>query len=191
MKHVNVFRIGNKLQTTVSATQNTTIPDELRYDFNYTVPFSSQYKCTWNFGDGTTATTYTASHVFQTGMSRVQLTLVDLNSHDTCISYYQINAGQPCHANYKASFQPVVNTRLYSTATILLTDRDGTVYSSHDTIQPPSSYFELMGVNDYRTNNAGEPTKKLNLKFNCVVKNGARSINLANGTAVIAVAYKK
>jgi hypothetical protein len=192
--HTNVFRTGHNLQTTISsATTTPTIPDMIGYKFSYTIPSSGNYNCSWQFADGTSTSVVSPKHDFANGeTSVVKLTL--RNNVDTCVSYYQVNAtngAAACQANYSAVFQPVINTRLYSTVTVLLTDRDGVVYSSHDTIQPQSSSFSLMEVRDYKTNAAGEPTKQLHVRFNCVVKNGSRSITLNNGEALMGVAYKK
>ncbi len=189
--HVNVFNVGSKLQTTVVAVRDPNA-SELKYNFSYTLP--SQYNgvnCLWQFPNASTDTNPLTTRVFQQGTYVVKLKLTD-NTGDSCLSYYQVNAtnGQACDANYVAIFAPVQNIRLYSTVTVLLTDPNGKVYSTQGLVQPQSSNFEIMNVSDYNANEKGEPTKRLKVKFNCVVKNGNTEINLKNGEARIAVSYK-
>jgi hypothetical protein len=118
--------------------------------------------------------------------------LVDLNTSDTCYSYYQLHVTDnlSCESNYSASFSPVINGNLFATATVLLTEPDGTVFSSRNVIQPESSNFEIISVSNYKTDARGNPTKSLNVKFNCLVQNGSRQINLTNASGIIAVAHK-
>lgn len=192
-RHTNVFKAGSKLQTNVTITRDLTIP-EMRYKLSYDLPgYASSFRCRWDFGDNTTSTVINPTKLYQPGTYTVGLTLVDKNMNDSCISYYQLNAtnGVACDANYFAKFNnSIQNNRLYSSVTILLTDPNGKVYSSHDLVQPQSSLFQILSVSDYLLNDAGQPTKRVKVKFNCVLNHGTESISLTNGEAVIAVSYK-
>lgn len=191
--HTNVFKAGSKLQTNVTVTRDITIP-EMRYKLSYDLPgYASSFRCRWDFGDNTTSTAINPTKLYQPGTYTVGLTLVDKNMNDSCISYYQLNAtnGNVCDANYFAKFNNTIqNNRLYSSVTILLTDPNGKVYTSHDLIQPQSSSFQILSVSDYMLNDAGQHTKRVKVKFNCVLNHGSESITLNNGEASIAVSYK-
>jgi hypothetical protein len=190
--HTNVFRVGNTLQTHITAARDTTVP-EFKFNFSYPVPSpGGTYSCSWKFPDGSTSTMTKPSRSFQPGTYIISLRLVDLNTSDTCYSYYQLHVTDnlSCESNYSASFSPVINGNLFATATVLLTEPDGTVFSSRNVIQPESSNFEIISVSNYKTDARGNPTKSLNVKFNCLVQNGSRQINLTNASGIIAVAHK-
>lgn len=191
--HTNLFKAGSKLQTNVTVTRDLAIP-EMRYKLSYDLPgYPSSFRCRWDFGDNTTSTAINPTKLYQPGTYTVGLTLVDKNMNDSCISYYQLNAtnGIACDANYFAKFNNTIqNSRLYSSVTILLTDPNGKVYTSHDLIQPQTSSFQVLSVSDYVLNDAGQQTKRVKVRFNCVLNHGTESINLNNGEAVIAVSYK-
>jgi hypothetical protein len=192
-KHTNVFKIGSPLQANIYAKADPP------FTFNYSVTTTeavSNYHC--EFGDGNVATTNinTMYHTFPTISENYYTTKLTLsNALDTCISYYQVPAFSnttTCHANFTNSFTPVPNTKSLSAVTILLTDlATGTVYSSGALNQGAGNKFEIISVEDYKPNEAGEPTKKLKINFNCTVKNGNNSLTINNGNAVIAVSYKK
>lgn len=192
--HTNVFRVGNPLQTKIVATRDTTTP-ELKYNFSYPLPYSgSKFSCAWKFyEDGSSSSMKKPSKLFNPGTSLISLTLIDINTNDTCVSYYQLNAtdNQVCDANFNASFEPVVNSSLFATATIKLKDTDGTVYSSRPANQSGSNFFEIVSVSDYKVNANGEPTKIVTMRFNCVLQNGQKQKTITNATAVFAVAYKQ
>ncbi len=191
--HRNVFRIGNRLQTTISAKRDSTNLSEQRYELSYTIPpGQAPFNCKWSFADQTVSTTYKTTKVFSLGQT--QIIRLDLYNAmgDTCTSFYQLNPvnGQPCHANYMAKFQPVKNTSIFSTVKILLTDKNGRVYSSGELVQPETSYFKIEGSDPYKTNDQGQATRSVKIKFNCVVSDGTKSIRLENGEALIAVAHQ-
>lgn len=193
--HTNVFKAGSKVQTTITASKDTQT-SELKYNLGYSIPSNygpATWRCRWEFDNNTTSTSPTISgKLFQPGIHLIKLTLTDKAVNDSCVSFYQLNAtsGNACEANYKATFLPIQNNRVFSSVTLLLTDPNGVVYTSHDLVQPASSSFQILSVNDYKTNDAGLPTKSLKVKFNCVLKNGNSQITLTNGEAVVAIAYK-
>lgn len=191
--HTNVFNIGNRIQTTVSATRDMTAHG-LTYKLSYTLPpyANSSWNCVWEFEDTSIVNKPEIIKSFSTGDHLVKLKLIDSSTNDTCISYYKLNAsdGTVCQANYTAHFLPIQNARLYSSITILVTDPNGVVYTTKDLVQPQTSNFEIQEIGNYQANDKGQPTKRLKVKFNCIVKNGNNQIVLSNGEAKIAVAYK-
>lgn len=188
-KLTNVFKAGSNLQTTITSKKDTTSPDA-KYILGCTTLNSGNFDYLWVFNDATTSTLPNPSKIFGPGISLVKLTLTDKNTSESCTSNYQLNSNGTCEANYKAIFNPIQNNRLYSSVTVLLTDPNGLVYSSHDLVQPQESNFEITSVGNYKNNDNNEPTKTLDVKFNCVVKNGSKEIVLRNAKAKIAVAYK-
>lgn len=191
--HQNVFKVGNKIQTTVKAIRDVN-SHIYRYQLSYSTPdYPGNYRCLWQFEDNSISEEKEVVKIFEEGTSIVKLLLTDIATGDSCISYYQINAtslSDGCDPNFVAEFFPIQNTRLFSSVSVLVTDPNGRVYSSEQLIQPQQSKFEIVSVSDYRSNTNGEQTKRVKIKFNCLVKNGTETIHLTNGEAVIAVAYK-
>ncbi|PBQ34468.1 hypothetical protein CNR22_22700 [Sphingobacteriaceae bacterium] len=189
----NVFRIGNKLQTGITATKISS--NEFKYQFFY-LPVDAMFKnlqSTWSFSNGGIDTRPSPEKLFVFNTTNlVTLNLTDLSTGDSCIYRYQIHAtnGSVCDANFRTEFSPIINTRIPSSVTILVTDPNGKVYSSKNLIQPQSSNFDITEVAEYNLNEKGEHTKSLKVKFNCIVKNGTTEINLKDGNAKVAVSYK-
>jgi hypothetical protein len=186
--HTNVFKVGSKLQSNITTTSTADT-----FTFGYTVPSGitpSLLTCNWDFGDATSSSIPHPTHTFANLTEYVVKLTLNYQS-ETCTSYYKANAANPsCHANFNTSFDPVPTQTNYSTVTVLLTDKDGVVYSSREEVQPGSSFFNIVSSNDYQNNSSGFPTKSLRLNFNCLVKNGNKTITLSGGDAVIAVAHK-
>ncbi len=184
--HTNVFKIGNPLQVNIFANEDPIL--NFNYSVSATTSFTGQ---TWEFGDGILSQNLTPSHSFSPGYYSTKLTLT--NNTDTCYSYYQTPAFYPatCNANFTSSFTPVQNSKALSAITILLTDPvTGVIYSSGALNQGTGNNFEIISVENYKANEAGQATKKVKIKFNCIVKNGANSIIISNGEAIIAVSYQ-
>jgi hypothetical protein len=188
-KLTNVFKAGSDLQTTITASKDMTSPDS-KYLFGCTTLKPGNFDYLWTFDDATTSIAANPSKIFGPGVSLVKLNLTDKNTGESCTSNYQVNSNNSCEANYRAIFQPIHNSRLYSSVTVLLIDPNGVVYSSHNIVQPQESNFEIVSVGNYKNNDNNEPTKTLDVRFNCVVKNGGKEIILRNAKAKIAVAYK-
>jgi len=191
--HTNVFKAGSPLQTHIVVERDQTSP-ELKYKFSYPLDSYNNIKCSWEFPNGDMDSAPSPTRIFQQQDTYpIKLNISNTITGDSCTSYYQLNAtnGKACDANFTADFQPVRNGRLYSSVTVLLTDPNGVVYSSGSLVQPKTSNFQIMDVADYSANEKGESTKRVRVKFNCVVKNGNKEINLSNGEAKVAVSYKK
>lgn len=196
-EHTNMFKIGNPLQVTVNADRQTidwTMP-RLIYNFSCKATGKAPYSYLWDFGDGTAdAISYEATpkHYYANeGNYNASLRLIDANN-DTCFSYYRVPVTYNddfCNPNFTAQFTPVPNTKAYSGVTVLLIDSNGNIHSSKDLAQSADSYIEVTGVENYKENENGEPTKKLKIKFNCTVTDGANQYLISNGEAVLAVSY--
>ncbi len=192
--HKNIYKADTILQAVVSAERDLS-SFSLVYTFSTTPKGSGPYKYLWDFGDGKPISTQAKpTHTFTPrgyGYYNVRLKLTDANN-DTCISYYQINSNpdKTCDANFMADFSPIPNTKAYSAITIILTKPGGEVYTSKNTMQPKDSRFEVISVESYAANKNGEPTKRLRIKFNCVLKSGNKEIKITNGEAATAMSYK-
>jgi len=190
--HNNVYRVGNPVQTNVNVVR---IAPYTAYSYQFSTPnISGAQPLTyyWDFGDGNHSSFPTPTHEFSSsGLYTTKLTVIDAN-HDTCESYYQVPAfnGSFGQSNFNAYFTPVQNTKALSTITILVNDPKGAVYSSHSANQPEKSNFEIISVENYQAADSNMPFKKLKIRFKCTVYNGANSIEINEGEAVIALTYK-
>lgn len=183
----NQFKIGSSLQTRVVATKL----GPLKYSFSAVTGTNESYTYRWDFGDGTPIVTdRTPEHTYSAqGFYPVTLTLTAGNK-DTCVFEYRIPTDGSCEANFIANFLPVPNTNALSAITLQVKDQNGTVYSSNDIQQLASSKFEIISIEDYKPNENNQSTKKVKIKFSCTLKNGATTVNLTDGEATIAAAYK-
>lgn len=195
--HTNSYVIGNPLQTYVTAVRDPSLA-ALRYTFGNIVAVNSgssgtsSYSYLWKFGDGDSSKLSNPTHSYSNqGYYTAKLTLTDSNNN-TCTSYYQAPCFNTsvCNANYNASFSQIPNPKAFSAITVKITDPNGVQYSSAQINQPSSTKFEITSVEDYKQNENGEATKKVKIKFNCLLQNGSNTLNISNGEAVIAVSYK-
>ena len=157
---------------------------------------SGSYSYLWDFGDGTNASTnINPTHNYQfIGSYPVSLRIIDVVNNDTAYAKYNAvtqNDISSCAANYSiSSVNLTPNTLGLSNIIISWTDANGTVYTSKNPLQPASSYFTIVSVDNYQNNDSGQTTKKLHVKFKCTVYNGTNSILIDNADAVICVAYR-
>lgn len=191
----NIFKANSAFQTTINASRDNS-GFQYAYNFKAVTNSTNISKYEWSFGDNSgTSSLASPNHSFQPkayGFYVVKLKLTDVKG-DTCISYYQINANpdKNCHANFVADFIKVPNYRGYSAVTVIVTKPGGEVYSTRNTIQPKTSFFEVLSVSDYDSNSKGEPTKQLKIKLNCLVKSkNSNTLDIKNAEAVFAVSYK-
>lgn len=188
--HTNEFRIGSPLQTNVSGLCNWT-STPTTYSFYASAPPGVSYQ--WDFGDSITSNLINPVHTYTTfGYHRARVKLHNSATGDVCYSYYQVpvSANQLCHANFNSYFTPVPNTKALSSITVLVTDPSGNVYSTEGINQPVANKIEIISVEDYPDNQQGQHTKKVKIKFNCDVSSAGSQLQVTNGEAVIAVAYK-
>jgi hypothetical protein len=190
--HGKQYRVGNPLQTIIEV-QKEGMPDVLMYSFSATTKGAPPYHYTWQFGDGTSSSS--SEYPFHTYKSQgffiAKLTQTDAN-RDTCVSFYQVPAfiDPKCEANFTTSFTPIPNTKGFSAITVLLTHPDGRVFSSQELSQSSEDNFEILEILDYQVNSNNNLTKKIKIRFNCTVKNGADQLKIRNAEAVLAVSYK-
>ena len=88
---------------------------------------------------------------------------------------------------------PTVRNFENGSVIVQLRDADGQVYSSDFVDQPSTSYFNIINVDDFEENEAGIPTKMLDVDFNCVLNNSDRTLQkkLSGFKGKIAVGYPK
>ncbi|MCU0359796.1 MAG: PKD domain-containing protein [Bacteroidia bacterium] len=190
--HSKQYRVGNPLQSLIEV-QKEGLPDVLMYSFSSSVKGSPPYQYTWQFGDGTPAShSENPFHSYKNqGFFNAKLSIVDAN-HDTCVSFYQVPAfvDPRCEANFTTTFMPLPNTKAYSAVTVMLTHPDGRTYSSKVLGQSADERFEILEVSDYELNSKNEKTKKIKIRFNCTVQNGADQLKITTAEAVLAVSFK-
>ena len=148
----------------------------------------------WNFGDGGTSTLSNPTHTYLIqGSYPVTLRVIDANS-DTAIANYNTitqNDISSCAANYKVSSINLSSASIgLSSIVVTWVDSVGDTYRSNTISQPVTSKFEIVSVEDYERNENNELTKKMHVKFSCVLYNGSNSIAIQNADAIICVAYK-
>lgn len=192
--HSNVFRIGNPVQTNLNimpATPGPTFTTIYKFsapNLSGKAPFS--YK--WEFGDDNYSYDMAPTHQYTSpNLYTPKLTVLDANN-DTCESYYQLPvfSGAFGEANFNTYLSPVQNTKALSAITILVNDPKGTIYSSKEANQPNNSHFEIVSVENYKAADSNTLFKKVKIRFSCTVYNGSNAIEIKEGEAVIALAYK-
>ncbi|MDO9001504.1 MAG: PKD domain-containing protein [Bacteroidota bacterium] len=190
--HSNVFDIGNPVQTNVSATRIAPF-SAFYYKFSALNPTGvAPYNYLWEFGDGYTSSDVSPSHEYIiSNYYTAKLTLIDSNK-DTCISYYQVPVvdGLFGESNFSAYFSPIQNPKALSAVTILVSDPSGNIYSSSSQNQAQNSHFQIVSIENYSAPESSQIFKKIKIKFNCKVYNGSNVLDITNGEAVIAIAYK-
>jgi hypothetical protein len=192
--HTNYYVPSAKFTATVTAKKN---PSQsiVQYTFSSSTS-SAASNCVWDYGDGTPHgySKWNQEHTFAAlpGGGWYTVMLKTFNSAgDSCVSYYQV-AGVPediCTSNFRASFIPIPVPTLYSRVTVLVTEPSGEVLSSAEVDQPATSDFEIVSSSPYDPNEKSEPTRRLSLRFNCLVGHGAKKVQLTEGQAVMAVSY--
>lgn len=149
----------------------------------------------WDFGDGTTSTLNTdfVQHTYaNAGIYNVCLQITDDSNciANICKNVTTLNFGG-CLTNFDFIVQGTnPNPLSLSNIIITWTDNSGIEYASNTGLQPGDSYFQIISVEDYSNNENNQPTKKLHVKFKCLLFNGGNSIPITNGDAVIAVSYR-
>lgn len=189
----SVYGAGNPLQARIMAERDTADSLGLTYRFSYTHNGKGKINCEWDFGDQSSKS-YVPSpwHKFATGGDfLVNLKLTD-SDNKVCTRTYNVAAGgNACNMNYYANIEPLTNSKILKSITVLLTDPAGNVYSSSDISQAAGVQATVVDVVNYINNAAGHPTKAIHLQFQeCVLKGKDKSIRLSNVDAVIGVAYK-
>ncbi len=180
--------LGSSCTTTVQgfAVNNKSV------SFSASVDGKAPFNYYWDFGDGRTSSAPSPLHAYAlAGSYPVRLTLTDANNDVAVFNYNTVTQSDvsSCAANYRVSNILAVKLPDLSAATISWTDANGTVYKSDNALQPASSAFNILSVEDYDKNELGQKTKKVHMKFNCTLYNGSNAISVDGAEAVICVAY--
>ncbi|MBX3162859.1 MAG: PKD domain-containing protein [Bacteroidetes bacterium] len=153
------------------------------------------YKYSWNFGDGDTSTAvYPVHNYLVSGSYPVTLKVTDANGVTTLANFNAVTQGDAssCAANYFVKSVNAVHNPKVSLSKVIITwtDENGEVYSSNNEIQLSSSYLDLLEAENFDNNENNQPTKKLKVKFRCMMYSGNKSVLIDNAQAIIAVAHK-
>jgi len=135
------------------------------------------------------------------GLYHVSLKASDTLGNVSITKYNVATATFPssCITNFSVTSVQAVTTTVTTTnsslglgaVTIIWTDASGNIYTSKNSAQPTSSNFQIISVDNYQNNANNQHTKKLHVKFNCMVySSGHPPLQITNADAVIAVAYK-
>lgn len=186
----NIIKVGkaNACQAIVSAA----VGSGNIISFSQNTSGVAPFKYAWSFGDGTTSALANPSHNYIIkGSYPVKLIVIDANNDTAIVNYNVVTPGDAssCATNFIADNNSGLGLP-FSQVTIDWVDASGTKYTSNNSLQPNSSNFQIISVEDYDNNENNQRTKKLHIKFNCKVYSGSGIVNIENGEAVICVAYK-
>jgi hypothetical protein len=190
-QHSQVYKMGTP-QGNIQATRKP--GSELIYDFTTNFPDSPGNSYQWTVDGNVISNNRSASHRFDLSSGYYQTSLrIITGNNDTCILNYQIpgTLDPICLANFSSVITGEPNTASFSRVTVIVTDPSGKKFTTRNVEQPATSLFYIDEISDYQTNNNGESTKKLKIRLNCLLRNGTDEIQLVNGEASIAVAYKQ
>lgn len=156
---------------------------------------TAPYTYSWDFGDGQKSTLASPSHIYShTGSYPVTLTAKDASGKIGVFNYNLVTANDNsgCAASYSISaITPAVSgSQNWSKISLKYRSAEGNEYSSGAIDQNTNSKFEIVSVTDAGLNEKGDKLKKVELKFTAVLSNGIQNIEITNGRAFIAVAYK-
>ena len=189
-QHSNVITVGGPFQVVMSADQ---MEKPEKYTFTANPDKEDTYTYAWDFGDGNFGSGKVCEHTYAyTPGAPFKVKLVTTNSKGkSCTTYYQVSASSnPCEANFSTQFEPLDMSYLFKTITILVFDPlTGKTYSSADVTQNINAKVTVSSVTNYISNGNLEPTKKIEMTFDCVVKNGSEQLVLTDGLATLAVSY--
>lgn len=151
----------------------------------------------WEFGDGSPSSPdATPTHTFPgNGVYQVTLTTIDNgNQGDVDEYHYNVNIGLPNTATpnfYVNSVTGIYSNSPLAKIKITYTDASGITFSSSRNPQTgPNNSFHIDSIEEYKVNELNQKTKKLKIKFSCRLYSGASFVDITDGEAVIAVAYK-
>jgi PKD repeat protein len=188
----NIQKIGlsdSYCRTTITVTSTSS----LNATFTNSTVGTPPYNFLWDLGDGNFSTMPTPTHTYATqGRYPVSCRVIDAaNDTATANLNYITQSSSICATNYLVvGNYGMSNPNALSNITVKWTDGNGVEYSSNNVSQPSTSHFKIISASDYHTNELGQKTKKLHVKFNCVVYNGTNSMQINNGEAVVVVAYQ-
>jgi hypothetical protein len=189
----NTYQVGNNLQVNVSAVRPS--PD-FSFVFTPTSTVFNGLSYFWQYGDGTSESSGGPTHMYTVSVGNYykMVTLTTNAGGQTCVTNYQVPLFYDLnrvHSNFTSTFTPVQNSMGLGAASIVITDPAGNKYSSSALDQTSGTKFEIVSVEDYHDNEAGDKIKKVKIKFSCKLKAANGFIKeVPAGEAVVAVAYK-
>jgi len=149
----------------------------------------------WDFGDQTPHSTIAnPTHTYLTyGIHTVSLSVMNSDGITICpsVTKHIADSGYTasCLTNFNHSIVSYINPFKYSNVKISWTDNAGIKYTS-DLANQIKYSFQVLSVEEYKTNEKGEPTKKIRIKFDCDLSNGTTTIPVRGAQAILAVSYK-
>ena len=164
-------------------------------NFNQITSGQAPFIYSWDFGDGKSSSSTNPSHNYAiSGSYPVRLTVVDANQDVSVANYNVVTSNDPssCTSNFKlSSALSLPQPMQLSEVKVTYIDANGVEFVSDEKLQPSYGKFDIVSIEDFENNERGEATKKLTVKFNCMVYNGNQSLKIENAEATISVAYKK
>jgi hypothetical protein len=187
-KLTSVYKAGSSFQAAIKVAPGS---NALSYVFSPEVSGTGPFDYKWEFGDNSQSTLKDPAHVYSTYEPFV-VKLTVTKGQESVTAYYQVNTlgDGSCTANFSFNPLPLDFTSVFKTIFFELTDPSGKVYSSKDVEQPSESYAQITEISDYSSNRDGDPTKKLTIRFSCLMKGPDKTIKFTEGNATIAVSYK-
>ena len=148
----------------------------------------------WNFGDGTQSNHPAPVHTYLVpGSYPVVLSVNDGQGRTITTTYNALTGDDEssCAANYEITGVKQVADEWRSRIEIRWTDGSGRLFTSAKAVQDAGSKFEVISVEDHKTNERNEPVKKISIRFDCTLSDGTDTISITGAEAVIAVSYPK
>jgi PKD repeat protein len=188
-----------------TALSATVTPGNTNVTFGSTTTGTAPFHYLWNYGDSDTISYDSASitHTYGAlGTYTATLRVTDFTGKIAIAKYIvsTMSVSPTCLTNYRVSTIQTATTTGVSpnfvapelgSVVVTWTDASGNVYTSKNASQPAGSNFQIISVDNYPNNTNNQRTKKLHVKFSCMVYNSAgSSVQITNADAIIAVAYK-
>jgi PKD repeat protein len=189
----NQIKVGKNNPLNVAV--NHSYSDSLTSSFNSLLSGGkSPYRYYWSFGDGGFSGLKNPTHQYRyQGSYAVQLKVIDANN-DTIVcnyNYYTKNDISSCTANYKATINKIMPEAFALSKTVVeWIDDNGVKFTSQNSTQSTSSYFNINTVENYGLNEKNQNTKKLTVSFKCDLSDGNKVLPIVCENANIIVAYK-
>ena len=153
---------------------------------------SGSFKYVWTFGDGESSTEANPTHVFaHKGNYPVQLQITDTNNHTVFTTYIVVAGADSSSCALGIDMQNLgIRSVKFDAVSLQWKDEQNKVFSSNNTEQPSTSYFEIISSQPFENNERGEPGRLLTIRFSALLSDGSQSIQANVEKATMAVSYK-
>ena len=184
-EHSNVYKPGNPFRAWVNLSKN-----GKQVSLSALTDVPGNYTYLWDYGDGSTGLGKEVQHTYPNQEKyKVKLTVTDAEKN-VSVCFYEVNTNQAgCEANFVANYSPVDYSKILRNVAFILREPNGAVYSSQDATLLGGSVVEILTVEDFQRNAAGQATKKIKMRFSCRLKGDAGEVVIEDANAVMAVAY--